>query len=123
MSEAQINDFWHLPKILSVTSSIRRFTQPQPFFDGAVRKELREIVEIMVRTDSSIPARALAPALYIGEVPIIEYEMPQPNLYRFVALDPQILQEGAVISFGWPVDPTTRVETKFRYHLSNRPIA
>jgi hypothetical protein len=109
---------WGLPDVLGVEAARVRFPQPRLHYVGPQPVEIREAVELLVRTVDEFPIlRALSPALFVGETAIPEYERAGKNLYRFFAFDFQRLQEGAPISIGWPQFPQRKLRTTFRYHL------
>jgi hypothetical protein len=117
-----MTDARQLPKVLAVEAKLVHYQKPMIYYVGPQRKETRDAVEINVRTAGEFPVRALSPALFIGEVPIIEYAIMGPNLYRFFAFEFQNLQEGAAISLGWPQFPAQKVPTGFQYQLGGGPV-
>jgi hypothetical protein len=114
------NDPWALPDIVGVDAARVRYPQPRSYYDGVQLKQAGEAVELLVRTSSQFPARALSPVLYVGETAIARYEPVSLNQYRFVAYNMQDLKEGSPISLGWPLLPQRRVQTPFRYTLKPR---
>jgi hypothetical protein len=69
-------------------------------FDSSL-SDSDEVVEFVVTTEAPIPTRDLGPALYIGSTPVIECEPIDDNVYRFLALQPKLLERGAPIRLGW----------------------
>lgn len=114
---------WQLPKVTTVNARRVHYDQPRVYYSGTDRREARDAVEIMVSTAGEFPVRALSPALFVGETPILEYEQTRQNLYCFRAFEYQSLQEGAPISLGWPLFPDQKVNSGFSYHAQNGPIA
>lgn len=115
---------WDLPQVLEVSLRLARYPEPRTHFVGTERFEASEAVELLVRTASEIPARALSPALFVGGVPIVEYELAGPNQYRFYAFDFRRLPLGAPISLGWLKFPERRQTTPFRFQLPGElPLA
>lgn len=110
---------WDLPEIQDM--QIRRvpFRPPEhKNFESSLAK-YKEAVEFLVRTDGPIPARALGPALFIGDIMVIENKKVDYNLYRFLFFDFDRLKSGAPISWGWINDPKeNRQVTRFRYELN-----
>jgi hypothetical protein len=110
---------WNLPEILNI--EIRRIPFEPPTlrnFESSLA-DYSEAVEFLVRTSGPIPARALGPALFVGDVQVIESEQVEANQYRFVAFDLDRLEPGAPISLGWINAPEhQRRETEFRYEES-----
>ncbi|MGH3145244.1 MAG: hypothetical protein ACRDTR_05530 [Rubrobacter sp.] len=107
---------WDLPEIRDI--EIRRV----PFEAFGLRNfesslaDHEEAVEFLVRTSGPIPARALGPALLVGDVQVIESEQVEEDRYRFLAFDPDRLQPEASIRWGWTNDPQEQLrETEFRY--------
>jgi hypothetical protein len=76
----------------------------------------QEAVEFLVRVSGPIPPRALAPALFVGDVEVFESEAMGDNVYRFLALDPARLKRGAAIGWGWlNTSRRERKSTRFRF--------
>ena len=115
--EFRPRDLWHLPEILSIEASKVKYPQPRLYYTGPRPVLAREAVEILVRTAGPFPVRAWSPAIFVGEVAIVEYETVRSNLYRFLAYDITSLREGAPISLGWPQLPKQKVKTRFVYRL------
>ena len=72
-------------------------------------------IEFTVTTDGPFPVRALGPALYVGQTAVIESEQVEGERYRFLAFEPDALEEGAPIALGWSARSTDRRETRFRF--------
>lgn len=110
---------WQLPDVLDI--EVRRIRyQPRRTrnFESAL-SGYKEAVEFMVRTSGPIPARALGPALFVGDVRVVESEPAGENRYRFLAFDLERLERGAQIAWGWLDAPEEeRKRTKFRYQES-----
>lgn len=112
-----------LPEVVRVEATRVRFPEPRTYFFGREEREVRQAVELMVETSASLPVMDLPPILYVGETPVPEYEPVAPRRYRFTAYEPERLEEGAVISIGWPNAPQRKVETRFRYQPGGPPLA
>lgn len=117
-----------LPRIVNVTTRLATYDVPKIFYVGPEKKEVRRALEITVQTDAPIPARAVSPVIWIGDAPVAEMETVGANRYRFYALDPALLRDGAAIAFGWPeLEPgraggggraaAERIATSFRLRL------
>jgi hypothetical protein len=106
-----------LPDILSVRAARVRYQQPIVYYAGRDRRETREAVEIVVQTSAELPIADVSPALFVGDVPLPEYNGMGPNQYKFYAFEFQKLEEGAPIALGWPELPRQKVMTNFRYQL------
>jgi hypothetical protein len=113
---------WQLPMVLAVNAKLAHYQQPMIYYVGRQRKEARDAVEIEVQTADEFPVRALSLALFIGDVPVIEYCVKGPNQYRFYAFEFQNLQQGAPVSLGWPQMPSQMMATGFRYQLGGGPV-
>jgi hypothetical protein len=107
-----------LPMIIDVKAMRVRYERPRVYYLRRQRRATREAVEIIVRTANRLPITSISPALYVGEVPVVEYEGVGPNVYRFFAFEFAKLRPGDPISLGWPYSPK-RVRTNFRYQPSN----
>src|SRR5215813_2191221 len=110
---------WELPAIVDIKT--RRTVVPAPVhkhFRSAL-PDRRDAVEFLVRTSGPIPARALGPALFVGDVEVAESQEAGENLYRFFAFDLDRLKSRAPIAFGWMgATKSERIRTKFRYELA-----
>lgn len=104
-----------LPTVIGVKAVRVRYKRPRVYYLRRQRREAREAVEIMVRTADRLPIASISPTLFVGEVPLVEYEGAGPNLYRFFAFEFTKLRQGDPISLGWPYFPERKVRTKFRY--------
>jgi hypothetical protein len=110
---------WDLPSIRNI--EIRRipFEPRRPRNFESALADYEEAAEFRVRTSGPIPARALGPALFVGNVQVIESEQVEGDLYRFLAFDPDRLEPGAPIKWGWINAPEEEQrETEFRYEES-----
>lgn len=76
----------------------------------------RDTVELLVETDGPIPVRALSPVLYVGRTPVTEVSADDDTHYRFVALRPDELEDGAPVSLSWSGQPPADTQdTAFRF--------
>ncbi len=118
--EPRIN-LWRLPRLVSV--AVRRVTYPQPrvYYVGSERRETRQAVELRVETSEPIPVRAVTPILMIGETAIADYNTEEATRYCFVAYEPERLELGAAIRWGWPGPSEALVATPFRFSLGPGP--
>jgi hypothetical protein len=91
-----------------------RYERPRVYYLRRQRRQTREAVEIVVRTADRLPIASISPALFVGEVPLVEYEGVGRNLYRFFAFEFAKLRPGDPIALGWPYSPK-KVRTNFRY--------
>jgi hypothetical protein len=107
---------FRLPNIVEV--EIRPSTYDAPrhrnFKSDLVRQS--GAVDFVVRTDRSIPSRALGPALFVGSTPVTEMSEIEPNVYRFSSLGNLDLEEDAEIRLGWTGQPPAGLSpSKFRF--------
>lgn len=105
-----------LPRVVGVSTRLARFEPPPPRnFDSDLPRGVAT-VEIIVETDGPMPIRALAPVLYVGAVAVTEVSAEDDTHYRFVALSPADLQDGARITMGWSGAPGEESnDTTFRF--------
>jgi hypothetical protein len=112
-----------LPEVVGVEARRVRYRTPRIYFAGREQREASEAVEIQVRTAGPLPVRDLSPVLFVGEVPLGEYEPAGRHLYTFYAYEPGRLQEGAPIALGWPYAPDRKIPTRFRYQPQSPPVS
>jgi len=112
---------WDLPEVLDIRIKRVPYTPHKLRNFESALAGFEEAVEFMVRTSGPIPARALGPALFVGEVEVIESEQVEPGLVRFLAFDIERLKYGEPISWGWMSDPEEkRQKTSFTYEEGTR---
>jgi hypothetical protein len=110
------NDLWVLPRVMGVEFRPIRLEKPRAYYVGHERRETREMIEILLRTATPIPIRAISPVLYIGEVGVEDYEVAGHNEYRFLAFEPKALAANATVALGWPGRPAdSRIALTTRY--------
>lgn len=110
-------DVRHLPDILEVEARHVHYSKPRPYVDGPRLIEMREGIEITIRTSGEFPIRALSPVLFVGGVALTEGEQVGENLYRFYFPYIERLKEGEAISLDWTREPQQRVQTAFVYTI------
>jgi hypothetical protein len=108
---------WTLPKIVGI-EALRAFYQP-PTFHVIEHKlqPVNEAVEITIETAEPIPERALWPVLFIGDEPLTESEPAGPLRYRFFALFPDRLKEGATVALAWSMNDSPKIESVFQFRI------
>ena len=106
---------FRLPEVLGVLARRARFEPPAHRNFESSLPALDSTVEFLVETAGPIPARALAPVLYVGDVPLTEVSAEDETHYRFVAMAPDQLREGAPVTLGWSGLAAERVETGYRF--------
>jgi hypothetical protein len=113
-----------LPAIVGVEASRVRYNPPRRFYVGRDAVEVRDAVELLVRTAAALPIRDITPVLFIGETAISDYETVSANLYRFFVFNLDRIAVGAPIGIGWPYAPTSVRMTQFRFQIPrNLPIS
>ena len=109
---------WKLPKIIDLQTKLIPYQQPPKlrYFKSYLSK-YDTAVEFLVKTSGPFPLRALSPALYVGDIPIVEVQGTGEDSYRFLAFEPDKLKEGAPISLVWLRQREEElIKTKFEYH-------
>jgi hypothetical protein len=114
---------WKLPEIVDLHISIIPYHEsPKLRYFKSYLSRYESAVQFLVKTSEPIPLRALSPALYVGNTPVVEVQGIDENSYRFLAFEPEKLEEGAPISLGWIEQrERERVQSKFRYHREGTP--
>lgn len=107
---------WDLPEVLDMKIERVPFEPRELRNFKSALAEFDEAMEFMVSTSGPVPARALGPALFVGEEQVTESEQIEPELYRFLAFDIERLKDGEPISWGWINAPEEeRERTGFYY--------
>lgn len=111
-------DIWRLPEIVSVKAVRVRYRKPVQYAEGAARKETDQTIEFQVTTSEDFPIRALAPALFVGDIAVAEGKQIGDRQYRFVAYGTPRFMENAPLSLGWVGSGTPeRKPSKFTFRL------
>ena len=118
--EGPTSDLWRLPRVLELEVRTVRYRRPRTTVSDGELREIRDAVEITIRTDGEFPIRALAPVLWVGDEPVMESERLGENQYRFHAYDPARLRVNAVIALGWLNMRQKAIKTRFRYEPAAR---
>jgi hypothetical protein len=110
---------WELPEIIDVKIRATPY-QPRATRNFANPIEAaQDAVEVVVILKSPMPARALAPVLYVGEARLTESEAidKEGKQVRFWAFDRSKLRAGAPIMLVWTgeVPPKATKKAKFTY--------
>ena len=108
---------WRMPMILGIEVIRVRYSHPVPYFIKSKQIEIVEGIEFLVKTSEDFPIRALSPALFVGNFPVLDVSRIAENLYRFFVPAPEIdrLETSAPISIGWAGLSEKKVTTKFRF--------
>jgi hypothetical protein len=107
---------WNLPEVVDIKIRRVRFQPHQHKHFRSALADYGEAIEFLVQVSGPIPARALGPALFVGDVPVIESEPVDEYVLRFLAFNVEGLKSDAAIAWGWTDMPKKeRRRTKFRY--------
>jgi hypothetical protein len=83
-----------------------------------LRKDANEAIEFQVTTSADFPIRALAPALFVGDIAVTEGKRVGERQYRFVSYGQPRFEENAPIAVGWVGSGVpVRKPSKFTFHL------
>jgi hypothetical protein len=110
---------WTMPEITDVKIRAAAY-EPRASrnFKNPV-EAVREAVEVVVTVKSPIPARAMAPVLYVGSTRLTESEQvdKEGRQVRFWAFDQAQLKSGAGIALAWSGEapPKESKKAKFTY--------
>lgn len=114
-----------LPEVQSLKALRVHFDQPVAYNERGARKETRDAIEIEVTTSADFPIRALAPALFVGGVPVTEFKRVGERRYRFTMFGHPDLKDQADVAIGWvgsgpaeAVDPAALKATKMVFQIS-----
>lgn len=113
-----------LPTILELQIVRVPYEAPHYEFIDSIYADVTETLAFDVVIEGEIrDDQAVAPALYVGEVQIMHIEKLDENAYRYRAFpdEEERMEDGAVISVGWPGLPQEKVETEFRYSPPSAP--
>ncbi len=109
-------DLGALPEIVSVEVRLVTFEEPRIEYDGLEPKRHDAAIAFDVTTAEPFVARALGPAVFVGETPIVTFDLIGDNQYRFYAFVESELQVGAPITVGWiDTEPERRAHTGERF--------
>ena len=105
-----------LPTIVSLKISKIDFEAPRlEHFESSLSKH-KQAIEFIVETDGVVPTRAYGPALFVGDVEVSNSELVGETTWRFLHFEPELLEPGSPISWGWMKDPEKRrLRTEFHY--------
>ena len=111
-------DVWRLPRITDIQIRRTDYQPPKRRFIESVFAQYREAIEFLIQFEGEyLLNRALSPILYVGNTPVGESEIVEDNRIRFLAFEPQRLEEGSPISIDWPGSSQEAVKTEFTYSL------
>jgi hypothetical protein len=105
-----------LPGLKSAVARSVRHEPPRRFLTAGEEHAESDVIEIDVETDSEFYVGGTGPALFVGDVPVLDSERIAENRYRFFAPASAELEEGAPIALGRAGSgvPTPEKRTKLR---------
>jgi hypothetical protein len=103
-------DLGRLPQVEWVRFARIRYDEPREIALGAKVVRLDEAGEVEVQFAEDPPIRALAPAVWVGDVMLTESTRVDEGRYRFVAPFPDALERGAPVAVGWAGGANPRPE-------------
>jgi len=89
-----------LPGLKSVIARSVRYETPRRFVTRGEERAESDVTEIDVETDAEFPVAGTGPALFVGDVAIVDSERVGDRRYRFFAPASVTLAEGAPIALG-----------------------
>ena len=111
---------WRLPSVVDIKIRRVRFEPHKHKHFKSALARFKKAVEFRVTTSGPVPARALGPALFVGDTEVAESELVgnDATTLRFLSFFPKTLRAGAPISWGWMGSGRKeRQTTSFRYDL------
>jgi hypothetical protein len=107
-----------LPPIVSLRASRALFEPPDlKHFESRLGRQ-QGVIEFIVETVGEVPVRNYGPALFVGGVEVHQSERLDHSTWRFIELQPERLELGSLITWGWMKDPPdARQQTPFRFEL------
>ena len=108
-----------LPKIISLKMKLIDFKAPKLKTFTSRLSKYKRAIEITIVTDSPIPIRNIAPAIYIGNALTIHSEEGKAkNEYKFYIFDFEKLKQNEPILWGWVNEPpANRISTGFNFDM------
>ena len=89
-----------LPGLKSVIARSVRYETPRRFFTHGEEHSESDVIEIDVETDAEFYVAGTGPALFVGDIPIVDSERIGDRRYRFFAPASATIKEGAPIALG-----------------------
>jgi hypothetical protein len=89
-----------VPGLNSVIARSVRYESPRRFFTNGEEHSESDVIEIDVETDAEFYIAGTGPALFVGDVPIVDSERIGDRRYRFFAPASAALEEGAPVTLG-----------------------
>jgi hypothetical protein len=109
-------DLDQLPEVRQISFRLTRYPEPRRICVGTELVDLTTAGEIVVDFADDPPVRALAPAVWVGDVRLTEFYRVQVGRFVFIAPEPDRLEKGAPVRIGWAGSGDgTPVPTEFRF--------
>lgn len=112
---------WELPEITAVQAKATEYRPRAPRNFAHPLPAVTDAVEIVVTVAAPLPIRAMAPVLYVGDVPLTESQPVDRDgrQIRFWGFERARLRTGAPITLGWSGEPRPKGKkrTKFKFAL------
>ena len=112
--------FQGLPSITQISYGIREYKRPVHRFTGIYKVEMyNDAAEFIIKTNRPIPVQGSAPALFIGDIAVINIEQAGNLTYVCRLFDYKSLPDTAIIYWGWSYEPQNKVATGFQFNKKN----
>jgi len=98
--EHRVGEPLTVPGLTSVIARSVRYESPRRFFTNGEEHAESEVIEIDVETDAEFYIGGTGPALFVGDVPIVDSERIGDRRYRFFAPASVALKAGAPVTLG-----------------------
>jgi len=109
-------DLDRLPDIRRISFRLARYPEPRRIAVGAEVVNLTAAGEVVVEFAEEPPVRALAPAVWVGDVRLTEFYHVDVGAFVFIAPEPDVLEKGAPVHIGWAGSGEgAPVPTEFRF--------
>ena len=110
-----------LPRIVSLEAHRGRPEPPALEHFKPPPTSDRDAIVFTVQLAGTVPARAYGPALFVGDVEVSASERIGDRTWQFVFSEPERLEPGAPIEWGWMRDPPDRrTPTAYRYNRARK---
>jgi len=102
------------PPVLKITSEIKTYDEDRVCFikDKIIRS--KQCCEFLIACDGEFIIRKWLPVLFIGDLPIADYEKQAKNTYCFYCHEPRELPKKGIITLGWHPD-LPKMDTSFEW--------
>jgi len=106
-----------LPKLKTATARHVQQEKPRRFVTQGTEYFETDVIEIDVETDGDFAIAGTGPALFVGEVPVVDSEKLGPHRYRIFAPGSTTLPKDALLALGRAGSGTPRPEQKTKLRL------